>query len=120
MTTPAVNDVTRDQFLQLLSAQMRNQNPLDPVGDTEFLAQLAQFSTLEGIQNLNASFAELLKLQQLTEGANLVGLKVLYTRSGSDTVLQGVVDQVNVVDGKLNLIVNGQNVSLDQVRGLAR
>ena len=46
----------KDAFLQLLVNQLRNQDPLNPVNDKEFLAQMAQFSTLEQMQNLNQSF----------------------------------------------------------------
>ena len=49
----------RDEFLRLLTAQLKHQDPLDPVPQHEFLAQLAQFSTLEGIENTNQTMAEL-------------------------------------------------------------
>ena len=74
METGAISsDLGRDQFLQLLVAQLRNQDPLEPVNNENFIAQLAQFSTLEGIENLNASFSDVLALQNLTQGANLIG-----------------------------------------------
>src|SRR5690554_352678 len=47
----------KDAFLQLLVNQLRHQDPLSPVDDKEFLAQMAQFSSLEQMQNLNQSFA---------------------------------------------------------------
>ena len=59
----------RDDFMQLLVTQLRNQDPLEPVAQHEFLGQLAQFSTLEGIEKLNANFEDMLKLQTLAQGA---------------------------------------------------
>lgn len=47
------DDLGKDAFLQILVAQMANQDPLSPTSDTEFIAQMAQFSSLEQMQNLN-------------------------------------------------------------------
>jgi flagellar basal-body rod modification protein FlgD len=50
-------EVSSDMFLNLLVTQLKNQDPLSPTDNTAFVAQLAQFSSLEGINNLNSSFA---------------------------------------------------------------
>jgi flagellar basal-body rod modification protein FlgD len=109
----------RDQFLNLLVTQMRNQNPLDPINDSNFIAQLAQFSSLEGIEKLNASFDDMLKLQQLTQGANLVGHVAVFERSESENPGRGLVQGVTVVGQKLNLLIGNELVPLESVRGLA-
>src|SRR3989337_4601749 len=49
----------KDAFLKLLVTQLQNQDPLNPTDNTEFVAQLAQFSSLEGIQNLNTSLGDM-------------------------------------------------------------
>lgn len=56
-TKKADEAMGKDAFLKLLVTQLENQDPLNPTDNTEFVAQLAQFSSLEGIQNLNTSFA---------------------------------------------------------------
>src|SRR5581483_4131830 len=66
MATNSLSSISQDQFLQLLVAQLQNQDPLDPVSNKDLLAQLAQFSTLQGVTQLNANFGDLLQLQQLT------------------------------------------------------
>ena len=108
----------RDQFMRLLVTQMRFQNPLDPISDANFIAQLSQFSTLEGIEKLNANFSEMLALQQLTQGANLVGKTVVYEQPDVALPLRGSVSGVSLQNGKLHLLVNGSLVSIDRVRGL--
>ena len=67
-------------FLELFVAQLQNQDPLEPVGQQEFLGQLAQFSTVEGLEKLNAKqtdfntqLADLLQLQLLNSGTDLLG-----------------------------------------------
>ena len=69
----------RDAFLQLFTAQLKNQNPLDPMENEAFVAQLAQFSSVEGIKGMQASLERLvgnLREQSLLTGSTLVGKRV--------------------------------------------
>lgn len=73
-------ELGKTEFLELLVAQLNNQNPLDPQDNGEFVAQLAQFSTLEGIERLNDSMGDILSgvhSSQALQAANLVGRKVI-------------------------------------------
>ena len=67
-------------FLRLMTEQLKNQDPLKPLSNTEFLGQLAQFSTVQGIQELNTSFAGMansLGSDQALRGAELIGYTAL-------------------------------------------
>ena len=82
--TPTSTDSTgtlgKDAFLQLLVTQMKNQNPLDPQDNTQFVAQLAQFSSLESMQNLTStvdSIASSYKSSQALQASSLVGRSVI-------------------------------------------
>lgn len=70
----------KNMFMKLLLAQIKNQDPLKPVEQTDFVAQLAQFSSLEGIQNLNASVQDIgsmYRSSQALQATALVGREVL-------------------------------------------
>jgi len=74
------NELGADDFMKLMIAQMQNQNPMDPMDNGDFIAQLAQFSATSGIQDLNASFtglAESLQSYQALQASGLVGRSVL-------------------------------------------
>lgn len=122
---------SRDEFLQLLVTQLRHQDPLEPIKQEDFLSQLAQFSTLEGIEKLNTRFEdqlqlqeEVLNLQQLSQAAELVGRGITYRQEvlandGETTLLgpptRGVVDSISLEDGRFELHVGDSIVTMDQV-----
>ncbi|HEY9097242.1 MAG TPA: flagellar hook assembly protein FlgD [Thiobacillus sp.] len=93
----AKNDTkeTQDRFLSLLVAQMKNQDPLNPLDNAQVTSQLAQLSTVQGIEKMNASLEALassLGVNQMTQAANLIGRAVLVPGSSlSPTQLQDVV-----------------------------
>jgi len=76
--------------------------------------------SVEGIERLNASFQDLLVLQQLTQGANLVGRTVTYEVPGTPGVQRGVVDGVSVQNGRLVATIGGTNVPVELIRGIER
>lgn len=115
MATSALSGIGSDQFLQLLVAQLQNQDPLDPVSDKDFINQLATLNSVQGLSDLNASFGQMLKLQQLTQGADLIGKTVTYLPTGGDSKT-GTVDSVAVQGGSYVLKVGADSVSLDQIQ----
>jgi flagellar basal-body rod modification protein FlgD len=108
----------RDDFLQLLVSQLQNQDPLEPVGQQDMLQQLAQFSMLEGVEQLNANFSQMLKLQELNEGANLVGRTVRYESGATGETQEGLVSEARVDGGQLIFVIDGEDVSLDQIEAV--
>jgi len=100
-----------DTFLKVLAAQVKSQNPLEPMKDTEFIGQMAQFSSLEQITSLNANMKALNLTTQLSQGAALVGRQVSYLPEGADVPVTGTVERLRV-EG------NGTKVTL-QIGGVA-
>jgi flagellar basal-body rod modification protein FlgD len=118
ISSEVTSDVSRSDFLNLLVTQLQNQDPLDPVSNEDFIAQLAQFSTLEGIEKLNARFDDILKLQQLTEGVELVGKTVSFVQP--DGVETGIVEELVVDDnGQIQILVNGNRIDLGAIRSIS-
>ena len=80
-TTSVEDELGRDAFLTLLTTQLTNQSPLDPMDNEAFVAQLAQFSSVEGIKGMQESLEDMvsgMRQDQMMSGANLVGKKVLF------------------------------------------
>ena len=112
-------ELDRDAFMQLLVTQMQNQDPLEPQGNEEFIAQLASFSSLEQMENMNANLTSLALLQQsnallsqLSESSNLIGKEVTWNDSETGASGQGVVESVRLQDGLTFLSIDGQDVPL--------
>jgi flagellar basal-body rod modification protein FlgD len=110
---PQTDLFSSDGFLRILAAQIRSQNPLEPLKDTEFIAQMAQFSQLEQVTNLAKDTKALAVGGALAQGAALIGKTVSYIPVGSVTPVTGVVEGLRVSgDGRsMALVVN--NVSVD-------
>jgi len=106
----------RDEFLQLLVAQLKNQNPMDPIDGADFAVQLAQFSQLENLMQLNDTMRQIVQLQQLAQAASLVGRRVQYQSLGDDSLRTGVISSVQLTSNGLVLQVDGQTISPMQIR----
>lgn len=102
----------KQEFLQLLVAQMQYQDPLEPTSNTEYIAQLATFSQVEQLENLNASYTN-------TQAFALVGKTVTVsstnTETGSVTTKEGVVDYVVMDKGKAYLSIEGKLYAADEL-----
>ncbi len=119
MTTGTISGTdARDQFLHLLVTQLQYQDPLEPTSQEDFISQLAQFSTLEGIDKLNVNFEQMLKVQELTQGAQLVGRTAEYITN--DGTAQGVIESAYLLDGELVLNIDGLAVPLNDVIGIVQ
>ena len=112
----------KDAFMKLLVNQLKNQDPLAPAQNEEMLAQLAQFSSLEQMTELNDNIVGLAVLQQsnalmsqLTSSSALIGQDVSYTDPESGEAQWGKVASVKIEDGLAVLNIGGKDVPLANV-----
>jgi flagellar basal-body rod modification protein FlgD len=101
-------------FMSMLITELKNQNPLEPMDNTEMATQMAQLSQLQQMEDLNTTFSKVAASQQLSEASGLLGKKVTYLDSQSQTQ-QGTVSQVTLSSGTINLLVGNSQVSLDNI-----
>lgn len=102
---------TVDMFLNLMIAQMQNQDPTNPVDDTQYVTQMAQIATMQQMQ-------ELAYYSRSNFVMSLVGkdVKVAQAKVGGDmTVVAGKVEKVSLVDGEYKISVDGKQYSLNQI-----
>lgn len=104
----------QDEFLKLLVTQMQNQDPMKPMSDTEFIAQMAQFSNLEQTKEMSGDIASLRQSNAFTQATGLMG-KHVQLRVGDHEFTNGIVTDLEVKDGEVDLIVNGKAHSLGSV-----
>ncbi|HHY33744.1 MAG TPA: flagellar hook capping protein [Firmicutes bacterium] len=106
-------ELGKDAFLKLLLTELRYQDAFQPVDDKEMVAQMAQFSTLEQMENLSAAMEGLAKMQHATQATALIGRKV--TATVDDEVVTGTVSGVKFEDGVAYLVVEGKEVLVTDV-----
>jgi flagellar basal-body rod modification protein FlgD len=95
-------------FLQLLVTQMSSQDPLNPQSDTDFAAQLAQFSSLQQAQDMQSDL-------QNIQATGLIGQTVTVNPSAGASAVTGMVSAVTMSSGIPSIIVNGQPYTLSQI-----
>ncbi|MHA6486545.1 flagellar hook assembly protein FlgD [Bacillus cabrialesii] len=112
----------KDEFLKILMAQVQNQDPLNPVDDKEFISQMATFSSLEQMVNLNTTMAQFVEKQDpFTTYLDWMGKEVSWTADGGATEKTGTVNSVKQSKGKYYLVLNdGTEISPSSVLTVAQ
>lgn len=109
------SELNMDTFLRLLTVQLANQNPLEPMNDRDFFAQMAQLGTVQGMDKLNDSM-------EIAQAAGMLGKKVTATRpmtendTGFNTQVTGTVQKVFVKNGDRYLSIKEANGGLVDVK----
>ncbi|RNC29542.1 MAG: Basal-body rod modification protein FlgD [Candidatus Dichloromethanomonas elyunquensis] len=121
-TTNAVsNELGKNDFLKLLVAQLKNQDPMSPADNTQFVAQLAQFSSLEQMNNVAKSMEELKTSMTtlygqslLTQGAAMIGKEAVGV-NGSGEEVSGQITSVKLVDNALKVMVGDTLLNMEDI-----
>jgi len=105
------SELGKEEFMKLLTTQMQYQDPLNPQSDQEFIAQLAQFSSLEQMQNLNSTFNN-------TSAYSLIDkyVEIEHSESNGETKsAQGIVDSVKINKNGAEVVIDGQSFDVADV-----
>ena len=109
--TTSKNGMDKEAFLQLLVAQMKYQDPLEPTSNTEYISQYATFSQVEQMQNMSATL-------ELSRASSMVGKQVLIQTTdsaGNTKEVQGMVEYVKYENNKAYVSIDGTLYSIDDV-----
>lgn len=122
LTQAASQNMDKSAFMKLLVSQLQNQDPMSPVANEDFVAQLATFSSLEQLEGLNQNVVAMIALNQsnallsqLTQSSALIGKEVTWQELESEATHTGTVESVKIVDGLAVLRIDGQDVPLATV-----
>ena len=117
LADPSANDLDKDAFLQLLVAQLRYQDPLNPNDPSEFMATTAQFTVVEKLDELTRQGENTAIISGLSMASSLVGRTVTYV-GGDDAVTTGLVSSAQVSNGEVTLVTDSGAVDLSTVIGI--
>lgn len=123
-TTPTTTDsnftstVDKDMFLKLLVAQLRYQDPSNPVDSSQFLSQTAQFSMVEQLAAMTTSQESALTAQRMATASSLIGRTITYTNSDDQSVT-GVVTGASFSGSTPAVKVGDTDVPLSSVKEVA-
>jgi len=108
----------QDDFLKLLTTQLENQDPMDPMDDTDFIAQMANFTSLEQTKAMSSTMEKLLATQQSLGLTSYLGKQVTLAPDESTTVT-GIVEEVRSHDDSLYLVINGEEYEATNITRVA-
>lgn len=111
----ASQQLGKDDFLKLLITQLSNQDPTNPMEDTQFIAQMAQFSSLEQMTNMNESFNKMAAMINSSQAAATIGRTI--DIDVGDTTARGVVE-ATTMGSQPQVMVNGMYYDLDKIKAV--
>ncbi|MEZ5101939.1 MAG: flagellar hook capping FlgD N-terminal domain-containing protein [Thermoleophilia bacterium] len=113
----ATDTLGKDDFLKMLVAQLKNQDPMNPTSDPQFMGTMAQFSTVEQVANLASELGTMAWSSRVSESVALIGKTVTYD-VGDGTTTSGVATSVSLEDGVISIRVGDVDVAPAQIRSV--
>jgi len=107
--------LTSQDFMKLLIAQLQNQDPTNPLDSDQLLNQITQMRNLQSSIELESALKNLTLSQQLSGATSFLGKMVTALHGDNDQEIQGIVERVQVKDGKALLTIEGTDIELSEV-----
>jgi flagellar basal-body rod modification protein FlgD len=111
----ALRDLDMDQFLQLMITELQNQDPLNPMENTEILQQISQIREIGATGRLTETLDAVLLGQNLTSATSMIGKRIEALSDDAKTI-KGIVDRVTVTDGEPRLHIGDMAIRLKNVK----
>lgn len=115
----ASGELDKNAFLKLLTAQLRYQDPSNPMSSDQFMGQMAQFSSLEQMTNISGTSEQTLWNSQVTQAVQTIGKTVSWTDPDTSEAMSGVVSGVTMEDQKIMLQIGDKNIPASLVMGVS-
>lgn len=106
-----------DDFMKLLTTQLTSQDPMNPMKDTEFISQMANFTSLEQMRSLSKSFDSFSADQKMAAAPSFLGRQISITDASGE--ITGIVEAIKLKDGKPAVVVNGQTYETKLITGIS-
>lgn len=111
--------LSKMDFLTLLSTQLKYQDPMAPTDQEAFIGQLSQMTMVESMQEMKASFSQMLKLQEISQSVNLIGKSVEFLNPEKNTTETGRVSEITMNDGKLTAVVGDKLIDINLIKSIS-
>jgi flagellar basal-body rod modification protein FlgD len=116
--TNADASLGQNDFLQLLVAQLKYQDPMKPADSSEFMGEMAQFSTVQGVTSMSSTLASMSRSTDVSTGIAMIGKSISY-QSPDGTTASGIVNSVSSADKAVTLHLTSGDVALTDVLGVS-
>ncbi len=120
--TRSTDELGKDQFFEMLVAQLKYQDPLNPMDGANFSAQLAQFTSLEQLSNISktldaqsANYSQLINMQAVGMIGKEVDASIVDSKTAQQTTVTGTVSSVQFRDNSIYLTVNDQEIAFNDL-----
>jgi flagellar basal-body rod modification protein FlgD len=109
-------EMGKDEFLQILVTQLKNQDPTQPMQDREFIAQMAQFSMLEQMSNLNQTMQQYMKKQKdMSDYSDMIDKKVSWINEETKETVSGIVKGVVLKEDRFYYQIDKQEIPVETI-----
>ncbi|MDR0610414.1 MAG: flagellar hook capping protein [Planctomycetaceae bacterium] len=114
-----MNDLTMSDFIKMMTAELQNQDPTNPMSNTDMLSQIGQIRSITSNDKLSSSIEALTLGQALSTASNLIGKNVTGT-DRNDNPVAGTVDKITIEDGVTTLHIGSSEITVNSIKSIDR
>ncbi|MDR2755567.1 MAG: hypothetical protein LBC20_07645 [Planctomycetaceae bacterium] len=112
-----INDLTMADFIKMMTAELQNQDPTNPMSNTDMLSQIGQIRSITSNDKLSSSIEALTLGQSLATASSLIGKKITGSDK-NDNQITGKVDKITIEDGTTTLHVGSSEITINSIKSI--